>query len=148
MAKSVRHHLPSSTDVGSSSEPKRLTKQEFGRRLASLIAERGWNQSDLARRAGIGRDAVSTYIRGRSYPEPKNLTKLAKALDMSPAALLPNVVASAIEADDSPFELREASGHPGHAWLKVNRLVTMAQAMRVMQVLNEGPDADQPGKHD
>ena len=50
--------------------PKSLTKQEFGKRLYSLMVERGWQQSDLARAAGIGRDSVSTYMRGHSLPGP------------------------------------------------------------------------------
>ena len=79
MATNTRHHLAPSIDTADMS-PRELTKQEFGRRLMALMLDKGWNQSELARAAKLGRDAISTYIRGISFPEPKNLVKLAQAL--------------------------------------------------------------------
>ena len=141
MARETRHLLPPSSAHGSEDEPKMLTKQEFGRRLHALLVHKGWNQSELARRAGIGRDAVSTYVRGRSFPEPHTLKALARALDTEPGALLPNAVADGIVREPNPaLEIRQASGHVGHCWVRLNRLVTTDQAMRLMQILAETED--------
>ena len=136
MANKAKQHLPPS-DIADMT-PRELTKQEFGRRLMALMLERRWNQSDLARAAGIGRDAVSTYVRGRSFPDPKNLGKLAAALNMEPSSLLPNAAARAIDSDASPMlEIKQASGHPDKVWLRVNRMVTFRQAADVFNILQQ-----------
>jgi transcriptional regulator with XRE-family HTH domain len=114
-----------------------LSKQEFGRKIHTLLLERGWNQSDLARKTGVGRDAISTYVRGRSFPSPQVLQKMAGVFGFTPDDLLPNSLEAAIDRDVPALEIREAVGHPGMAWLRVNRRVTTQQALRVMQILQE-----------
>lgn len=136
----TRHHLPPSLTQEldpTHGEPRALTKQEFGRRLHALLLEKGWNQSELARRAELGRDAISTYVRGRSFPEPTSLKRIADALGTTPTDLLPNAFESAMDRDLPAIEIREASGHPGMSWLRVNRKVTTQQALRVLQILAE-----------
>lgn len=116
--------------------PKELTKLEFGRRLNKLMLDRGWNQSDLARAAGLGRDAISTYVRGRSFPEPKSLRKLADAMSLTTEDLLPNTVAAAMDADTAPMlEIKQAAGHPEHVWIRVNRMVTFDQAAQIFNII-------------
>lgn len=139
--------LPESTEVGHPNEPKALTKQEFGRNLQRLLVERGLNQSELARRAEVGRDSISTYIRGRSFPEPKALAKVARALGVTPQELLPNTIAAAIDSDQPSFEIKESSGNPGKMWMRMNRLVTTKQALQIMQILQNAveEDKDQQG---
>ena len=58
---------------------------EFAKRLIALMRDKNLNQTDLAKKSGLTRDAVSTYCRARSMPEPINLAKLAKALGVEPA---------------------------------------------------------------
>lgn len=147
MARQARHTLPPSTQPGMPEEPKALTKQEFGRRLQNLLRDRNWNQSDLARAAGLGRDAISTYVRGRSFPEPKSLQKLAEALSTTPQQLLPNTVLTAMDKEFPALEIKQASGHPDRCWLRLNRLVTPMQAMKIMQVLQETPAPDAADTH-
>lgn len=137
MSRNARTNLPPSTAPGEPDEPKNLTKQEFGRRLQAVLMDRNLNQSDLARAAGLGRDAVSTYVRGRSFPEPKNLAKIAQALGVSTQALLPNTIASALDQEAPSMEIKEAVGHEGKCWVRINRLVTTKQALKIMQILNE-----------
>lgn len=140
MARNAKHHLPPSIDT-TDMAPKELTKQEFGRRLMALMLDKGWNQSELARRAGLGRDAISTYIRGLSFPEPKNLQKLAAALSIQPDQLLPNTVVRAMDSDAAPMlEIRQASGHPDKVWVRVNRMVTFNQAAQIFDILKEQPE--------
>jgi transcriptional regulator with XRE-family HTH domain len=135
MARETRTHLETvtNTDTG----PREITKQEFARKLYNLIMEKGWNQSELGRRSGVGRDAISTYIRGRSFPEPQTLQKLSKALGVKAEDLLPNVVAGAVERDDPALSIQESPGHPDKCWMRLNRLLTSEQALRIMQIVHE-----------
>ena len=88
----------------SESTPRHLTKQEFGRRIYSLMLKKGMRQSDLARAADLPRDSISVYIRGRSLPTPLSLQKLAGALGVKAEDLLPNHVETAIDADAPELE--------------------------------------------
>lgn len=62
-----------------------IERVEFAKKLINLMRDNNMNQADLARKAGLTRDAVSTYVRARSMPEPANLAKLSKALGVEPA---------------------------------------------------------------
>ncbi|MGH8561273.1 MAG: helix-turn-helix domain-containing protein, partial [Nevskiales bacterium] len=97
MARNAKTHLPPNSLFPETEEvaptslsSKQQTRYEFGRRLLNLCLQKGWNQSDLARASELGRDAISTYVRGRSFPDPKNLRKLADALGVAMDDLLPN----------------------------------------------------------
>lgn len=117
-------------------EPKELGKLEFGRRLMKLMLDRGWNQSDLARAAGLGRDAISTYVRGRSFPEPRSLRSLADALGVTTDELLPNSVTLAMDADTSPMlEIKQAAGHPDRVFIRINRMVSLQQAAEIFNII-------------
>ena len=59
-----------------------------GERLKALILEKGWNQSELARRAGMRPSNVSNYLRGTNVPNPTQLSKIAMALGTTAAELL------------------------------------------------------------
>lgn len=134
MSQKARHHLP--PGARNAPEPKELGKLEFGRRLMELMLDRGWTQSELARRAGIGRDAVSTYVRGRSFPEPRNLRGLADALGVSAGDLLPDTVMAAMDADAAPMlEIKQAAGHPDRVFIRVNRMVTLDQAAAIFNII-------------
>lgn len=52
----------------------------FAKALVKFLRERDMNQSELGRKTGLSRDAISSYVRARSMPEPKNLRKIADAL--------------------------------------------------------------------
>lgn len=58
---------------------------EFAKKLINLMRDNNLNQSELARKAGMTRDAVSSYCRARSMPEPPNLARLAAALNVEPS---------------------------------------------------------------
>lgn len=117
--------------------PKALTRQEFGRRLNRLMHEKEWNQSDLARAAGIGRDSVSTYVNGKVFPTPLALKKIAAALGVDREALLPNEIMSAFDDEMPAVELKQASGHPDKAWLRVNRMMSFATAAKIIALIDE-----------
>lgn len=117
-------------------------KLEFGRRLQQLCLQRGWTQSELARRAKgehgepMGRDAISTYIRGRSWPEPVNLQRLARAFDISVEDLLGGVAPAGSEAPPI-LEIRQAAGNPDQVWIRINRMVTAEQAAQIFNIIRE-----------
>jgi transcriptional regulator with XRE-family HTH domain len=120
--------------------PKHLTRQEFGNRLYKLMLRKGWTQSELARRADMPRDSVSTYIRGRTMPTPTNVQKLAAALGVAPEQILPNLIESAIEDDIPDFEFKASPHDPSRVWLRINRLVNMKTALQIATLL-EGDNA-------
>lgn len=136
MARKVRTWIDGDTPTDEGLRPKHLTKQEFGRRLYKLMIRKGWTQSELARQAGIARDSVSTYVRGVSLPEPLNLERLAKALDVSAVELLPNHTEAAMDDETPSLELKISTANSLVSWLRVNRLVSTDTAMKVVQLLN------------
>lgn len=149
MARKSHHALAPALDHSPEQlTPKALTKQEFGRRLAFLLDERMWNQSDLVRAVkritgeDMGRDAVSTYINGRSFPTPKSLNLLCQALGVTKEELLPNGTMQAMNDEHPALELRAAAGHPGKAWLRINRLMRFETATEIVKLVNEEDKRD------
>jgi transcriptional regulator with XRE-family HTH domain len=115
--------------------PRHLTKQEFGKRLYALMTKKTWTQSELGRAAGLGRDSISTYIRGRSMPSPKGLKKLAVALGVEVEELLPNSFEAALDNEIPAIELKMSQSDPETAWLRVNRAVSMETALQVLELI-------------
>lgn len=119
-----------------------MSKQEFGRRLQKLLDERNWSQSDLVRQVEgvtgnrMGRDAISTYINGRSFPTPKSLNQLCQAFGLTREELLPNSIINAHQDEHPAFEMRAAAGQPGRAWVRVNRLMSFETATEIARLLN------------
>ncbi|NIP97515.1 MAG: helix-turn-helix transcriptional regulator [Akkermansiaceae bacterium] len=59
----------------------------FGDWLAATIKERGWNQSELARRANISQATLSRLIGETRQPGPDVCLSLARALNIPPETL-------------------------------------------------------------
>jgi transcriptional regulator with XRE-family HTH domain len=123
------------TQTESRLTPKHLAKEEFGRRLYRLMLERGWNQSETGRRAGLARDKISVYVTGKALPTPANAKALADTFGISLDELLPNMAEAAIDSDNPSFEMKVSVGAPNTAWLRVNRLVSMATAVKIAELL-------------
>ncbi len=112
-----------------------LTRAEFGKRLYSLMLKKGWNQSEMARRVGIGRDSVSQYVRGRSIPSPANLDKLATILGIEKDVLFPNYDAQTNAIEAATVELKSIDSDAEHMWLRVNMKVPAEKALEVLKIL-------------
>jgi len=84
----------------------------------------------------MGRDAISTYVNGRSYPTSTSRNLLCQALGMSPDALFPSATASTNSHDLPSFEMRTMFGHEGRAWLSLNRMVSFETAAKIAELLN------------
>lgn len=128
---------------------ERLELQNFARRLHELMAAKGLSQSDLARAVwGKGvdsrgydvaqnRDRISSYLKGRSVPEPGNMAKIAKHLGVSVTELAPDAVASAVDRADPAFSMTVIAGHADKTHLRVNQLVNMTTAVKIAALLSE-----------
>lgn len=55
----------------------------FGDNLASLLADKGMTQRDLADETGLSESTISKYIRKQTLPGIKALINIAYALDCS-----------------------------------------------------------------
>jgi transcriptional regulator with XRE-family HTH domain len=143
MARNNRtHYADSSNRQTHDLAPRHLTKQEFAKRLYRLMLKRGWNQSELARQADLPRDSVSTYIRAKVMPTPQSAQRLAVALGVVPEELMPNHVESAIDEDSPSLEMKVSVNAPSKAWLRVNRLVSLSTAARVIDLIEAENAAD------
>lgn len=75
-------------------------------RIRSLRVQRGWSQAELAERAGVTRQLVSTVEAGRHQPNVTAALRLATALDTSVEELFgdpaPGVAAVGLFADSAP----------------------------------------------
>lgn len=107
-------------------------KEAFGRKLEALAADKGWNQSELARRASLHlngtmtRDSVSKYMRGYNWPSPSHRTALAKALGVQVMELMAS-------AEENPLRIEQRSD--GRVMLHLSKLVTVAQALQIMKII-------------
>jgi transcriptional regulator with XRE-family HTH domain len=120
---------------------KHLTRQEFGKRLYSLMLAKGIRQADLARATGLSRDSISGYVRARNTPDADSLKRLAKALDVAPEDLLPNITEEAIDLETNPsIEIKASAEDPNRSWVRLNREVSTGTVIKIMQALEE----DQP----
>lgn len=121
--------------------PRDAVKAEFAKRLQRAFVAKGWNQSELARRAedqlppgeSFGRYNISTYIRGKSLPGPTHLKALCDALGCAPEDLLPARGVQSAGADVPPLDVRDIGD--GTVWLRVNQAVPWSDAIKVMQIL-------------
>lgn len=93
--------------------------RRFQKRLWRLINNRGWNQAELSRRSGIGKDVISTYVNGKHMPDPKNAQKLATAFDITAEELFPDLAGVEAVPEGSPLEVRAVVGKPGMFFVKV-----------------------------
>lgn len=62
--------------------------ESFGRRLKEVRLEKGLSQEGLALKCGLDRSYVGGVERGERNISLLNITKIAQALDVSPAKLL------------------------------------------------------------
>lgn len=105
-----------------------------GERLKALILEKGWNQSELARRAGMRPSNVSNYLRGTNVPNPTQLSKLATALGTTAAELLGASAALAHSGAPNSVCLTQVADE-GRLRLQVDQVVPADLARQVIGLL-------------
>ncbi len=116
---------------------RHVVKAEFAKRLYNRIADKGWTQSEFARNCGLARDAISTYVRGRSIPSPQALEKMATVLSVKPEDLLPNYYESAHSTVEPSFEIKAVPNEEGYMWLRLNMRLPKETAMKIFMLAQE-----------
>lgn len=146
MSRSPRRLLPPT--AGRTGVAK-LDLQQFSRRLYEKMMAQNLSQSDLARRVwgttedangytvAKGRDRISQYLSGKSFPDPKNLKKLASALACTEDDLAPDATAAAIDRENPEIAMTAIAGHTDKVHLQVNKLVPLTLASKIIQMLTE-----------
>jgi transcriptional regulator with XRE-family HTH domain len=116
---------------------------DFAKRLQDRLNDKGWTQSELARRMApllkesrIGRDNISKYVRGKVLPLPVTLEAMAKVLGVESKDLLPTRATQGTADELSPLDVRDIGA--GRVWLQVNQAVDWDVALDVMKRLREG----------
>ena len=103
-----------------------------------FLVQKGWKQSDLSRKTGLGRDSISQYVNGKTVPSPQSLRKMSDALQTSPEELYPNYNMDAAAEEELPaFEFRAAAGEPDKMFVQMNIKIDKDKAVKLMQILNE-----------
>jgi len=136
----------------SSVVPADAIRMEFARRLQSALNDRGWTQSELARRMAphlkysrLGRDNISKYVRGKVLPLPPALEAMAKVLDMSTSDLLPARRTPAGSEERPPMSVR-MSPEGDIAWIQLNMALPFAVIVEIQQIIkNHFKRSDEEG---
>jgi transcriptional regulator with XRE-family HTH domain len=105
----------------------------IGDRLRVLILQKGWNQSELARRSRITPTSVSNYVRGMHVPHPRQLAKLAETLGTTPEDIL--TANGEMAAGSRPVCLTPVDKRIGHLRLQVDQVVPAEVATQVIALL-------------
>jgi len=64
------------------------TTQEFAKRLQQALDNNDMRPTDLAKKTGIGKSDISSYLSGRYKPKQDNVYTMAKALNVDEAWLM------------------------------------------------------------
>jgi transcriptional regulator with XRE-family HTH domain len=116
--------------------PKEI-KERFASTLRTLVQARGWNQSDLGRESGIGRDCISGYVRAKNMPNTKHMDALASALQVTRAMLMGDPPAPTQQGDGNNDILKivPLPGETGRSYIEVRRVVSSEQAIQIVAIL-------------
>jgi transcriptional regulator with XRE-family HTH domain len=123
--------------------PLAALRREYANNLQDRLIDKGWTQSELARRVApllkesrIGRDNISKYVRGRVLPLPPAQVAIAKVLECEPNDLLPSRATSAVSNGPPSLDVRDIGN--GRVWLQINQAVEWPMALQIMGILKGG----------
>jgi len=133
-----------------------MSKKEFARNLQKLMNERDMTASDLARAAfgekrkpgghgtaAKGRDLISNYLRGLTFPEKKTIGKLAQALGVEVSELIPQATRIAmLQNTDLNFNIQVLSDRPGYALVQMHRVVRLETVAKLSAAITEDQRAE------
>ena len=105
-------------------------RQVFGKKLLDSIRDANMNQSDLARRLGLTKDAVSSYVRGRCLPKDETMVAICSELGIQEEDLLPR------RYDESPnnprIKLVSVGDNSGNYFLSINIVCSLEEANELL----------------
>jgi transcriptional regulator with XRE-family HTH domain len=147
----TRRLPPSPAGTAGRTHVMQMQIEQFARKLQRLRVARGWSQSDLARevwgeitvkstgrKAARNRDRISTYERGKSWPDPHHLAKIAEVLGVTPEDLAPDITASTIDRENPEIALVKVAGHADKVHLRIDTVTSLAVATQIMGLLSQG----------
>lgn len=135
--------------TGGKTQIERVEMERFARKLHEAMVKKGMSQSDLAAavwgrttdargyEVAKNRDRISVWLKGAVYPDPHNLKKVAEALGVDPLELAPDVAASTVEKENPEIAMTAISGHSDKVFLRVNKLVPLPLAAKIIGLLSE-----------
>jgi transcriptional regulator with XRE-family HTH domain len=121
------------------------TREEWGRHLHRMMKNRGMSQGELADKAFgrdaddkiVGRDRISKYLVGKSFPENATIALLCKAFDCLPEDLLPLSVMNAIETLNTKAFILEVFPTTGMCRVEFSGMYPHKIIVKLMAVLEE-----------
>ena len=113
-------------------------RQEFANRLHYFLAEKGWSQSELARRSDMHRDNISRYCKAERMPNREGAYALAAALEVDVSAVVPGETNRPAFVTDTPEGASISPPQPdGKVRLKINQKVPQKIAYQILGLLSE-----------
>jgi len=117
------------------------SRKVFGKKLLDAIRDANMNQSELARRLGLTKDAVSSYVRGRCLPKNETLVTICSELGIEEDQLLPR------RYDESPqnpsVKIVSVGDNSGNYFLSINVICSRDEAMNLMARVPNNSDVIQ-----
>jgi transcriptional regulator with XRE-family HTH domain len=126
----------------------------FAHRLNAMLREKDLTQSQVAGRmwgytvdnkgakVAKGRDRLSVWCSGKSFPSAESLELLAKALGVSVGELAPQEEVRTAAAAPPEVSMVRSAAYPGKTLLQITKLVPHSIARKIDELLEE---ADKEG---
>lgn len=122
---------------------KAFIRQKFKETFRRLADAKRWRQRDVVQHSkphgGLTRNAVSIYWNG-TLPNNRNLRVLADTLGVEPTELLPHYI-EAYPRDSSSVDFTTLPDDPGHARLRINRIVPTKLALKIISLIEAENDS-------
>ncbi|MGQ7249046.1 helix-turn-helix domain-containing protein [Halomonas sp. V046] len=115
--------------------PKERLKQHVQSLVLATMKRHDWSQSDLARRAGMPRNNISLYARGRSIPSYEHAVKLSRVLRVDPAELTGIAEAQERAGEDDVVDVKSTAN--GKYLLSLRKELSSSQLTRFLELLDQ-----------
>lgn len=121
----------------------------FARRLNTLLREKDFTQSEVATRmwgstvdskgakVAKGRDRLSVWCSGKSYPSAENLKLLAEKLGVTVGELAPREEIREAAAAPPEVSMVRSAAYPGKTLLQITKLVPHSIARKIDELLEQ-----------
>lgn len=139
--------------------PRRVTRkivareESLGAAVRRERLDRGWTQTEMAERAGIGQPTLSNIENGRKRPYRETLAAIEAAFGMAPGALLEVALREGPLQGELASHIDEGSivippdDEEMHEWVDIGRLLSRQRRKRIVAsiyMMLGAPDPDEP----
>lgn len=123
-----------------------IARNIFAQNLAEVLDAKGWSQAEFARRLGRTRDAVSTYVNGRTFPNTETMAQILQVLGVPESRLMPQIESvlevGAGKTTIDRFEIRIETDDPTMAHVILDRRLPTAVALSLAEFLKNNAPSD------